>query len=232
MLRYLATIVMAVVASLWLGRVALAQDAAQPVSIVTYIEISPGLAPEARQLIVAYSSDARKASGALKIEALERIGYPSHFALLEQWQSASAKQAYASSEAATKFRAALNPLQSAAYDERIHSPLTVGPSSPASAGALVILTHVDLIPTALDAGVGKVKAFAEQGRGARGNRRFDVLSQTSRKNHMTIVENWDAPANKEDWISTPAARSFRDDLQPMSGALYDERAYKPLQGRR
>ena len=232
MQRYFAATALVIAGSLWLGRAALAQDAAQPVHVIAYIEIAPGLGREARQLIVAYGGDARKASGAAKIEVLERIGYPSHFALIEQWQSPGAKQAFASSEAATKFRAALGPLQSAAYDERIHSPLSVGPSSPALADALVIVTHVDLIPTSLDAGVGKVKAFVEQGRGARGNRRFDVLTQTSRKNHMTIVESWDTQANKDAWISTAVARSFREDLQPMSGSLYDERAYKPLQGRR
>jgi quinol monooxygenase YgiN len=226
--RCLAATVLAIVGLLWPGRDTLAQDAAQPAYVVTYMEITPGLASEARQLILAYSADARKASGAAQVDALERIGYPNHFALIEQWQSPSAKQAFASTDTSAKFRAALGRLQSAAYDERIHSPLSVGPSMPASPDALVIVTHVDLIPTFVDIGIGKVRAFVEQGRGAHGNRRFDVLTQTSRKNHMTIVESWDAPANKDAWISTAAARSFREELQPMSGSLYDERAYKTL----
>ena len=228
MYRYLAATVLAIAGLLLAGRDALAEDVAQPTYVVTYMEIAPGLASEARPLITAYSADARKASGAVEVDALERIGYPNPFALLEQWQSPGAKQAFASTEAATKFRAALGRLQSAAYDERLHTPLSVGPSKEASPDALVILTHVDLIPTSVDVGVGKVKAFVEQGRGARGNLRFDVLTQASRKNHMTIVESWDAPASKDAWISTPAARSFREDLQPMSGSLYDERAYKTL----
>jgi quinol monooxygenase YgiN len=228
MRRHMAATVLAIFGLLWVGRDALAQDAAQPTYVIAHIEITPGLASEARQLILAYSADTRKASGAVQVEALERIGYPNHFALIEQWQSPGAKQAHASTDAAAKFRAALGRLQSAAYDERIHSALSVGPFMPASPDPLVILTHVDLIPISLDAGIGKVKAFVEQGRGARGNRRFDVLTQTSRKNHMTVVENWDADANKDYWISTTTARSFREDLQPMSGALYDERAYKAL----
>jgi quinol monooxygenase YgiN len=226
--RYFTATVLAIVGLLWVGRDALAQDAAQPTYVITYIEITPGLASGARQLILAYSADARKASGAAQVEALERIGYPNHFALIEQWQSPSAKQAYASTDATAKFRAALGRLQSAAYDERIHSRLSVGPFMLASPDPLVIVTHVDLIPSSVDVGIGKVKAFIEQGRGARGNRRFDVLTQTSRKNHMTIVESWDALANKDSWISTTTARSFREDLQPMSGSLYDERAYKTV----
>jgi quinol monooxygenase YgiN len=212
MRRYFAATVLVIVGSLWFGRDALAQDVAQPTYVITYLEIAPGLASEARQLILAYSADASKASGAAQVDALERILYPNHFALIEQWQSPGAKQAFASSDVTTKFRAALGRLQSAAYDERIHSPLSVGPSMPVSPDALVIVTHVDLIPTSVDVGVGKVRSFVEQGRGAPGNRRFDVLTQTSRRNHMTIVESWDAPANKDSWISTTLARSFREDL--------------------
>ena len=99
---------------------------------------------------------------------------------------------------------------------------------PASADPVVIVTHVDIIPTSVEVGTGKVKSFVEQGRGSAGNRRFDVLVQASRKNHMTIVESWDSLAAKNSWISTPAARSFREELQPMSGSLYDERAYRLL----
>jgi quinol monooxygenase YgiN len=209
-------------------RAALAQDAAQPAYVITYVEVAPNFSSEARQLILAHSVDAEKASGAVQVDALQRIDYPSHFALVEQWQSQSARQAYASTENVVKFRAALGPLQSAAYDERIHSPLSVGPPMPASADPVIIVTHVDIIPTSVDIGTGKVRGFAEHGRGSAGNRRFDVLVQASRKNHMTIVESWDSLAAKNSWISAPAARSFREELQPMSGSLYDERAYKLL----
>jgi quinol monooxygenase YgiN len=209
-------------------RAARAQDAAQPVYVVTYVEVAPNFSSEAGQLILAHRVDAEKAAGAVQVDALQRIDYPNHFAVVEQWQSQSARQAYASSENVVKFRAALSPLQSAAYDERIHAPLSTGPSMPASADPVVVVTHVDIIPTSVDVGTGMVRSFVEQGRGSAGNRRFDVLVQASRKNHLTIVESWDSLAAKNSWISTPAARSFREELQPMSGSLYDERAYRLL----
>jgi quinol monooxygenase YgiN len=209
-------------------RAALAQDIVQPVYVIAYVEVAPAVSSAARQLILAHSVDAAKASGAVQVDALQRIDYPNHFALVEQWQSQGARQAYATTEDLVKFRAALGQLQSAPYDERIHSSLSIGPSMPAPADTVVIVTHVDIIPTSLDAGTGKVRSFVEQGRGTSGNRRFDALVQTSRKNHMTIVESWDSLAAKNAWISTPAARSFREELQPMSGSLYDERAYRPL----
>jgi quinol monooxygenase YgiN len=231
--RNFAAAVMVMAGLLGQVRAVLAQDTAQsitapPIYVVTYIEVAPRFSSEARQLILAHGVDARKAPGAVQVDALQRIDYPGHFALVEQWQSQEARQAYASTDNVTKFRAALGPLQSAGYDERIHGALSVGRPMPASADPVLIVTHVDVIPTSVDAGVGKVTGFAEQGRGAAGNRRFDVLVQASRKNHMTIVESWDSLADKNPWISTPAARSFREDLQPMSGSLYDERAYRLL----
>jgi quinol monooxygenase YgiN len=233
MYRNFAAAVMVMAGLLGQVRAVLAQDTAQsitapPIYVVTYIEVAPGFSSEARQLILAHGVDARKTPGAVEVDALQRIDYPGHFALVEQWQSQEARQAYASTDSVTKFRAALGPLQSAGYDERIHGALSVAPPMPASADPVLIVTHVDVIPTSVDAGVGKVTGIAEQGRGAAGNRRFDVLVQASRKNHMTIVESWDSLADKNSWISTPAARSFREDLQPMSGSLYDERAYRLL----
>jgi quinol monooxygenase YgiN len=224
--RYVMAALVIMAGLLSLGQAALAQDAAQPVYIVTYLEVAPNSAPEARQLILAYANEARKASGAVQVDALQRISDPGHFALIEQWQSQAAKQAFAATDPVTKFRAGLNPLQSAAYDERIHAALSVGPSTPASGDPVVILTHVDVVPTQVEPGTAKVKAFVEQGRSAKGNRRFDDVVQLTRKNHFTVIESWDSLTDKNAWISTKTARAFREELQPMSGALYDERAYK------
>jgi quinol monooxygenase YgiN len=214
---------------LFLGRTALAQDAAQPVYIVTYVEVAPKAADEARKMFLAYRNEARKAPGAVQIDAIQRISDPGHFALIEQWQSLAAKQAFASTEPVTKFRAALNPLQSAAYDERIHAALSVGPSKPGSGDAIVILTHVDVVPTQVEPGTAKVKGFVEEGRAASGNLRFDDVVQANRKNHFTVIESWNSLADKNAWISGKSARAFREELQPMSGALYDERVYKLVQ---
>ena len=207
------------------GQTASAQDAAQPLYVVTYMEVAPSSAADARKLVLDYANAARKASGAVQIDALQRISDPGQFALIEQWQSQAAKQAFAATEPVTRFRAALNPLQSAAYDERLHAALSVGPSTPSS-DPVVILTHVDVVPTQVEPGTAKVKAFVEEGRTAKGNRRFDDVVQLNRKNHFTVIESWDSLADKNAWISSKTARTFREELQPMSGALYDERAYK------
>jgi quinol monooxygenase YgiN len=211
-----------------LGQPAIAQDAAQAVYIVTYVEVAPNAAAEGRKLFLGYVKDARKASGAVQIDAVQRISDGGHFALIEQWQSLATKQAFAATEPVTKFRAALNPLQSAAYDERVHAALSVGSSKPLSGDGIVVLTHVDVVPTQVEQGTAKVKAFVEDGRSAPGNLRFDDVVQANRKNHFTVIEAWNSAADKNSWISSKTARTFREELQPMSGALYDERAYKAV----
>jgi quinol monooxygenase YgiN len=224
--RFLLTAGLMLSGFLSLGAAGLAQDASQPVYIVSYVEVAPKAAAEARKLFLAYTSDARKASGAVQIDALQRISDPGHFALIEQWQSLAAKQAFAATDPATRFRAALDPLQSAAYDERMHAALSVGASKPLSDDAIVILTHVDVVPKEVEPGTARVKGFVEEGRNASGNLRFDDVVQANRKNHFTVIEAWKSPADKSEWISSKTARTFREELQPMSGALYDERVYR------
>jgi quinol monooxygenase YgiN len=205
-----------------------APDPSQPATVVVYTEVAPAKAAEARKLLLAYVAAARKADGAVQIDAGQRISDPGHFGIVEQWKSLAAKQAFAQTDAYTKYRAALDPLRSAAYDERIHNALSVGPAKPAASGAILVLTHVDVVPTQVEPGTAKVKAFVDEGRNAPGNLRFDDVVQANRKNHFTVIETWKSQVEKNSWISSKSARTFREELQPIGGALYDERVFKVL----
>lgn len=205
-----------------------APDPTQPATIVVYTEVAPAKAAEAKKLILAYVAQARKADGAVQVDVGQRVSDPGHFGIVEQWKSLAAKQAFAATDAYTKYRAALDPLRSAAYDERIHNALSVGAAKPASSGAILVLTHVDVVPTQVEPGTAKVKAFVEEGRNAPGNLRFDDVVQANRKNHFTVIETWKSQAEKNNWISSKTVRTFREELQPMGGALYDERVFKVL----
>ena len=65
--------------------IACAEDTSQGVTIVTYIEVAPAKAAEARKLVIRYAEAARKADGAVQVEAGQRISDPGHFALVERW---------------------------------------------------------------------------------------------------------------------------------------------------
>jgi len=198
---------------------------------VTYIEVEPAEADAARRLL-AHHRDALENKGALEFAVFEQIGRPNHFAIVEQWPSAKAREDNAASAASREFRAALAPLLIAPYDERPHFALSTGAPSAgtgaAAPAAVYVVTHVDFVPTKRDEGVAETRKLAEASRGTAGNLRFDALVQASRPNHLTLVEAWtDAPAQAAHSATSPT-RSFRTALGPMGGALYDERLYTLL----
>ena len=90
---------------------------------VTYIEVEPAQADAARRLLARYR-DALKDKGALEFAVFEQTGRPNHFAIVEQWPSAKAREDNAASAASREFRAALAPLLIAPYDERPHFALS------------------------------------------------------------------------------------------------------------
>lgn len=208
---------------------------------VTYIEVEPAQADASRRLLARYR-DALKDKGALEFAVFEQMGRPNHFAIVERWPSAKAREDNAASASGQEFRSALAPLLIAPYDERPHFALSVGalsvgalsvgaPSSgttPATPAGVFVITHVDIVPPKRDDGVAAVRTLAERSAGNAGNVRFDALVQASRLNHLTLVEAWtDAPAREAHSAANPT-KSFRSTLGPMSGALYDERLYALL----
>ena len=204
------------------------EEAGKAIYAVAYIEIVPGKAKQARRLILDHVADARHATGAIAIDALARDGYPNQFALLEQWQSQKARDDYAATVSAQQFRAALRRLESAGVDERIQGPLFVETEKPAATPPIVVMTHIDVIPPTLDQAKARIKQLVDSNRHQHANLRFDVLVQTNRANHMTLIEGWKQLADKNAESAAAETISFRHDLLPMSGSPYDERTYRPL----
>ena len=209
---------------------ATAADSPAPAYIVTYIEVLPTAANQAVGLIRQLGAASRKENGNLRFEVLQRIHQPSHFAILEAWSDEAAQAAHAAAAHTKEFRAKLLPLLRAPYDERPHTALSVGAMSAGPAdgakGAIYAVTHVDVIPKAKDQGVEMVKQLAESGRKGRDNVRFEALTQSSRPNHMTVVEIWKDQNAADAHSVAEYTKRFRDGLLPISGSLYDERLFR------
>ena len=90
------------------------------------------------------------------------------------------------------------------------------------------MTHVDVIPPRKDDGVAAVKQLADDSRKGDGNLRFEVVQQTNRPNHFTVVEIWKDAKAIDVHSMAATTRLFRDKLAPATGALYDERMYKAV----
>jgi len=192
---------------------------------VTYVEVMPTSTAQAAALLRQYRDESRKDAGNAAAEVLQRTDRPNQFVVLAAWKSAKAFEAHAATAPARDARAKLQSLQASPIDERLHNALTVGPPAADQGGAVFVVTHVDVIPPRKDDSLPLLKQLATDSRAEAGNLRFDVVQQVNRPNHFTVVEAWKDRAAFDAHGMASQTRKFREQLGPMSGALYDERLY-------
>jgi quinol monooxygenase YgiN len=208
-----------------------AQDAADPsVYVVTYIDVAPATrdadAGFLRQLVAA----SRKDSGVVRYEAFQRSAPSNQFAIVEIWKDQQSYDAHAASAHLKAFRQQIEPHLIAPIDERPHVALAVGPKDSAAipTGALIAVSHVDVIPPKKDDGIAALKSLSDPTRKDGGNLRFDVYQQKSRPNHFTVVEVWRDQKGAEAHETAAHTKQFRQVLGTATGALYDQRWYRAL----
>ena len=194
---------------------------------VTYVEVLPTSRADGLAALTTYREATRQENGNLRCEVVSRVGQPHHFVILEVWQDQAAFEAHGKSENLTRTRDRLQAIRAAPLDERVHTGLSTGPLGAGPTGdAVYVVTHVDVIPPRKDDGLAALKVLGDAARGEPGNVRFEVVQQTNRPNHFTVIEIWKDAKAIEAHAMTEATRAFRDALGPMSGALYDERFFK------
>ena len=98
----------------------------------------------------------------------------------------------------------------------------------AAKGAVYVVSHVDVPPPKKDDVIAALNPLADASRKDAGNQRFEVVQQTSRPNHFTVVEAWKSKKAYDSARAADPQKKFRDALGPMLGALYDERLYQSV----
>lgn len=196
---------------------------------ITYLEVMPTATREGAALAREMRDAMGREAGNLRREALQRIGRPNQFVILATWKDQAALDAHAKGTTTAQLDDKLKRIENAPADERVTFPLAVGPL-PANLGAdtVLVVTHVDVIPTQREMTAALLKTHAEDGRREPGNLRFEALTQSNRGNHFTVIEAWQSRDAAQAHGMTPATRTFRDKVAPAIGALYDERFYKRL----
>lgn len=202
-----------------------AQDA-QTIYVVTYVEAAPASQGQVATLLKQVADASRK-EGAVRYEVLQRTTEPNQFVILEIWKDKAALDAHAGAPHAGQFREQVAPLLLAPIDARVCVATTVAPPREGR-GTVYVVTHVDVPPGGRDATVASLKALAEQSRKDPGNVRFDAVHQTDRTNHFTVIGVWADQKSSDTHQVAPHTRTFRTQLAPFLGALYDQRWYKPL----
>jgi quinol monooxygenase YgiN len=209
-------------------RTASAQDAA--VYVATYVEVAPAAAGQAIALIKELGTATRAEDGNLRFQAVQERGRPNRFVAIEAWKDQKAFEAHGKAAPVTAFRQKLGAISNAPYDERVNGPLVAAAGLPAPArGAVWVVTHVDVPGTFKDSCVALLSTLAEDSRKDSGNLMFEVVQQTNRPNHFTVVEVWKNAKAYDAHGMAASTRQFREKLGPMVGALYDERLYKAIE---
>jgi quinol monooxygenase YgiN len=209
-----------------------AQDASDPsVHVTTYIEAAPAAAMQNAAALKQLADASRKEAGVLRFEVLQRIGHAGHFAIVESWKDKATFDAHTAAAANKQFLEKVQASLISPIDERLCNSITVAAMTAAPAGAVFVLTHVDIAgpnPQNRDAMIPVLKAFAESSRSVAGNVRYDMVQQTSRTNHFQAVEVWKDQASDDAHQASAPNKAYRAKVGSMMGALYDHRWYSAL----
>ncbi|MFZ8952866.1 MAG: putative quinol monooxygenase [Gammaproteobacteria bacterium] len=201
-----------------------AQENEQPF-VVTYIEVLPGYEEDVSTLLSQISYFAREHAGNLRYQALQRIGRPNHFAIIETWADLDSINDFKSQGDYESYRSTLEYIIYSPYDER-PSTAVFDTENIGYEGEIYAVTHIDIIPTALEEGRVIINDLVKQTRLENGSLEVAIMEQNNRRNHFTLVETWlDEPARVLHQ-GTEHVSIFREALLPRSGSLYDERLYR------
>jgi quinol monooxygenase YgiN len=207
-----------------------AEDAVNtPIYVVSYFDVAPTATVETATLLRQYTEAAREEAGNLSLEAFEEIGRPNRFAILDEWRDKPALEAHGAAASTSGFRDKLKPLLISGTGARLLSAFSVAaPAGQPGSGTVYVLTHVDVPPPQKDQMIELQKAFAAAARKDDGNLWFDVLQQNDRPNHFTLYEGWRDRKAFDTSIAAAHTKDFRQKLNPLEGALYDERLYQAV----
>lgn len=199
---------------------------AQPVYVVAYVDVLASARATAAAALRQYRGASRGEPGALRIDVYSQTGRASGFAIVEAWRDGAAYEAHGKAAAMERLRRDLQPLQLAPMDARVQTAYSVDPPMTEGKNALTLLVHVDVIPTFLADYERIAKNYIEGTRGESGLLGLEVLQTLPpHTNHLTVIERWVDAVALEAHQRAATARSYREALNPMLGALYDERSY-------
>ncbi len=226
-MRPLIRAMLAIAAVLLAGAPAKAQENPS-IHMVSYIDAAPAARGQVTTLIRQLANASRKDLGLVRFEILQRTSPSSQFVILESWKDQAAFDAHVATAHHKQFREKINAHLISPVDDRFSLPTLIGPSQTARAGVVYVVTHVDVPGAVRDKALAALTTLAPASRKDAGNLRFDVVHQKNRTNHFTVIEVWRDQRSNDAHELAAHTRAFREALNPITGALYDQRWYRPL----
>jgi quinol monooxygenase YgiN len=200
-----------------------------PVYAVTYFEVAPASAGQVASLARQHADATRKENGNVGYEIFAEIGRPNRLAILEAWKDKGASDAHGAASSSAAFHDKLQPFLISGTGARVLRGFSVmPPAGQPGPDAVFVMTHVDVPPPQKDQAIELQKTLVTAARKDDGNLWFDVLQQADpRSNHFTLFEAWRDRKAFDASIAAAHTKEFRQKLNPLEGALYDERLYQP-----
>jgi len=195
---------------------------------VLYLEVAPADVNRVASSLKDYRQAAMKAGGALRIDVLQQMGRPNHFAVYESWRDNAALEAHKNAAETKRLEEVLQATRVSPVDERLLSVIGPPSATTGAAGAIYVVTHADSVPPSRDAAQTALTDLAIRSRQEPGNAYFLVTVQPNRNNHFTIFEVWKDEKALDAHAVADHTKKFRDMFGPFSGALFDERVYKSV----
>ena len=200
-----------------------------PVYVVTYFDVAPPAAAQSADLARYYADMSRKQAGNVAYQLLAEIGRRNRLAILETWRDKQAYEAHGAAASRSEFGNKLQPLLISGAGARVLSGFSVAaPTARPGRQSVYVLTHVDVPPPQKDQAIQLLEALSTAARKDNGNLWFDVLQQNDRPNHFTLFEGWHNRKAFDASIMAAHTKDFRQKLNPLEGALYDERLYQAV----
>jgi quinol monooxygenase YgiN len=117
----------------------------------------------------------------------------------------------------------------------VHSFVTLGftllacllawPAMADERGTIIVVTHIDVIPTNLDQAVPVLKNFAAESKDDPGVVSFQLITWAPTTNHFQLIQIYNSLGAFNRHVQASHTIRFRSAIQPFIGAPYDERIY-------
>src|SRR5215472_8344868 len=99
------------------------------------------------------------------------------------------------------------------------------PASAQETAPVYVVTYFEVAPAASAEARALLKAFRDASRKEEGSLRMDALHRSERPNHFAIVEAWKSAPAQEAHARAAHTKEFREKLQRLLSAAYDERPH-------
>ena len=93
---------------------------------------------------------------------------------------------------------------------------------------MYVVTYFEVAPAAVKEARALLMAYRDTSRKEEGSLRFDALHRTERPNHFAMVEAWKGLPSQDAHARSPHTKEFREKLQRLLSAAYDERLHVGL----